>query len=83
MPKYRFYIFEKNAHVAAPPKIYGLLNNAAALEAASTIHECSVEIWCHTRKIGRLDPHGQPTSKADHRQARTLPRRSAANGLHP
>jgi hypothetical protein len=77
---YRFYVFEKNAHVAAPPKIYELPNNAAALEAARTINDCAVEVWCHTKKIGRLNPRGHPLGEADHRD---LPRRSAANRLYP
>jgi hypothetical protein len=58
-PVYRFYIFEKDNHAAAPPRIYDLPNDAAALEAARTINGSTVEIWCHTKKIGRFNPHGQ------------------------
>jgi hypothetical protein len=60
VPIYRFYIFEKDALVAAPPKIYDLPNDAAALEAARTINGHAVEVWCNKRKIGRLNPHDQP-----------------------
>jgi len=67
MPVYRFYVFEKNVDVAAPPKIYELPSNAAALEAARTINGSSVEIWCHTKKIGRLNPPNQTRVEADHR----------------
>jgi len=66
MPTYRFYIFEKT-HVAAPPKIYELPNNAAALEAARTINGCAVEVWCYTKKIARLIPSGQQQSDPNYR----------------
>lgn len=81
MPVYRFYIFEKNAHVAAPPKIYDLPNNAAALEAARTINESAVEVWCHTKKIVRLEAHDQPSSDVAYGRAR-VPRSSGMNGVH-
>ena len=83
VPIYRFYIFEKDALIAAPPKIYDLSNDAAALEAARTINGYAVEVWCHTKKIGRLNPAGHPTSEADHWQARGSARKSAVNGPHP
>jgi len=82
VPVYRFYIFEKSAHVAAPPKIYDLPNDGAAIEAARTINGYAVEVWCHTKKIGRLNPRGQPSDEADDQQARGLAR-SVLNGLHP
>jgi len=81
MPTYRFYIFEKT-HVAAPPKIYELPNNAAALEAAKTIKGCAVEIWCYTKKIARLNRPGQVQIDTNARQIRSLPQRSAVNGLY-
>jgi hypothetical protein len=82
MPTYRFYIFE-DTHVAAPPRIYELPNNAAALEAARTINGCAVEVWRYTKKIARLNPLGKRQGDADHRKLSGLPQRSAVNGLYP
>jgi hypothetical protein len=80
VPVYRFYIFEKNDHLSAPPKIYDLPSDAAALEAARTINGHAVEVWCHTRKVGRLDLRNRQLSEANPR----LSRSSAINGaLHP
>src|SRR5215471_1654138 len=76
VPIYRFYIFEKDALIAAPPKIYDLSNDAAALEAARTINGHAVEVWCHTKKIGRLNLRNRQLSEANPR----LSRSSAVNG---
>ena len=53
MPAYRFYGFEKNGCVAAPPTIYQLPNDAAALkEAEKILDDRRIEIWRRGRKIG-------------------------------
>lgn len=60
MPKYRMYIFEQNGHVAAPPKIYQLPDDAAALaEAKKIIDGQAIEIWRSRRKVSRINPRGQ------------------------
>jgi hypothetical protein len=54
---YRFYIFEKNDHVAAPPTIYELPDDAAALkQAKKIIDDRPIEIWRYTSKVARLNP---------------------------
>ena len=57
MSVYRFYIFEKNEHVAAPPTIYELPDDAAALKLAKKIIDHRpIEIWRYTSKVARLNP---------------------------
>ena len=63
VPAYRFYIFEKDGHVAGPPTFYELPDDDAALtEAKKVLGDRTIEVRRGNRLIGRFDPHRQRAS---------------------
>jgi hypothetical protein len=57
MPTYRFYTLQPDGHIAAPPRIVELSDDAAAIKYAEhCLDGSAIEVWQHARQVTRLDP---------------------------
>jgi hypothetical protein len=57
MPDYRFYIVNKDGHIAEPATTHELPNDEAAVQEAKALLDGRIiEIWQGTRVVYRLDP---------------------------
>lgn len=55
--EYRIYILDDDGHIDAPSINVRCLTDDEALSAARKyLHEHVVEVWCGSRRVGRLEP---------------------------
>ena len=59
MPEYRFYIIEKDGHIARPPTVIEFPDDNTAVETANKTKQLleglSVEIWQRSRIVAHLN----------------------------
>ena len=57
MPDYRFYVVNKDGHIAGPPLVVDCADDEAAVKEAKQLVDGGViEIWQRARKVKYLTP---------------------------
>ena len=57
MPGYRLYTFEKDGHIATPPREFDCSDDLAAVqEAKKVLDGHAIEVWEKARLVIRLQP---------------------------